>query len=169
MLLTLSIDIALSIFMLLGLVMTPFGLPGNWLIFACGIIYGFTSHWSKFGIGYITFLVGIALAGEVLEFFSAAVGARRFGSSRGGEIAAFVGSIAGLLIGSGIAPIIGSLIGAFAGAFLGAFLYEFNRMDDTRHAARAGLGALLGRTVAMGIKELIGLIMAGSLVYYFFA
>jgi hypothetical protein len=154
--------------MVAGLVLTPIGLPGNWLILACAAAYGFITGWEKFGWRYIGFLAGAALIGEVLELISASVGARRYGSSRGGEVAAFVGTIIGALVGSGIAPIVGSLVGAFAGAFLGAFLYEYSRLNDLRHSVRSGMGALLGRTVAVVIKETIGVIMVGTVIYYFF-
>jgi uncharacterized protein YqgC (DUF456 family) len=110
-----------------------------------------------------------ALLGEVIEAVSSAVGARKYGSSRGGMIAAIVGSIVGLIIGSGIVPIVGSLVGAFAGAFLGAFLYEYTRLNDPRQAFRSGLGALLGRTAAVVAKEAIGLVMVGAIVYQIFA
>jgi len=105
--------VALIMLILMGLLITPLGLPGNWLILAGGIAYGFFSGWSKFGFGYIAFLAAVALVGEVLEFLSASIGARKFGSSRGGEVAAFVGAFAGMLVGTAILPIIGSVIGAF--------------------------------------------------------
>lgn len=169
MLVTVITYVGLGLFMLIGLVLTPLGLPGNWLILACGVVYGFITGWSKFGWMYIAVLAGMALTGEILEFLSASLGARRYGSSRGGEVAAFIGSIVGVVVGSGIAPIIGSLIGAFAGAFLGAFLYEYSRLNDLGHSLRAGTGALLGRTVAVVIKEIIGVVMVGAVVYHFFA
>lgn len=160
--------ILLTILMLAGLVITPFGLPGNWLILACAISYGFATGWAKFGWAFTVSLVVAALIGEAFELFSGAVGAQRFGSSRGGQIAAFVGSVVGLIVGSGVAPIVGSLVGAFLGAFLGAFIYEYSQLRDIRQSFRSGTGALLGRTVAIVIKEIVGVVMAGMVIYHFF-
>ena len=162
------ICILLAILMLAGLIMTPLGLPGNWLILACAITYGFVTGWAKFGWVFVVSLAVAALVGEVFELFSGAVGAQRFGSSRGGQIAAFVGTLVGLIVGSGIAPILGSLVGAFLGAFLGAFIYEYSKLRDIRQSFRAGTGAFLGRTVAIVMKEIIGIVMAGMVVYHFF-
>ncbi|GAB4336293.1 MAG: hypothetical protein Kow0099_09210 [Candidatus Abyssubacteria bacterium] len=152
-----------------GLAITPFGLPGNWLILGCGVAYGFATGWAKFGLWFLAALGTAALLGEVIEAVSSAVGARRYGSSRGGMIAAIVGSIVGLIVASGVAPIVGSLVGAFAGAFLGAFFYEYARLHDSRQAFRSGVGALLGRTAAVVAKEVIGLLMVGAIVYQIFA
>jgi hypothetical protein len=161
---------ALVFFMAAGLAITPFGLPGNWVILGCAVAYGFTTGWAKFDPWGFPVVLGVAaLLGEVIEAVSSAVGARKYGSSRGGMIAAIVGSIVGLIIGSGIVPIVGSLVGAFAGAFLGAFLYEYTRLNDPRQAFRSGLGALLGRTAAVVAKEAIGLVMVGAIVYQIFA
>jgi uncharacterized protein YqgC (DUF456 family) len=160
--------VVLSLFMLMGLILIPLGLPGVWLIVACAIGYGFITGWSKFGWGYIAILVGAAIIGEILEFLSGAIGARRYGSSRGGEVAALIGSIAGAIIGGGIGFIIGSVVGAFVGAFLAVFLYEYMRQNDYRQSVRAGIGALVGKTVAVVIKEIIGISMVGSIVYFFF-
>ena len=160
--------IALGVVMLAGLVITPLGMPGNWLILACAIVYGIATGWTKFGWVFVVTLAIAALLGEIIEFFSSAIGTQKFGGSKGGQIAAFIGTIVGLLVGSGILPIVGSLVGAFVGAFLGAFIYEYWRLQDIRQAIRAGTGAFLGRTVAIVLKEIIGVVMAGMVVYHFF-
>ncbi|RJP16131.1 MAG: DUF456 domain-containing protein [Candidatus Abyssobacteria bacterium SURF_5] len=169
MLLSIITYLVLSFFMLVGLVLTPLGLPGNWLILACGAAYGLLTGWSKFGWGFIAVLAAAALTGEIIEFLAAAIGARRYGSSRGGELAALAGSIVGAIIGAGFGFIVGSILGAFAGAFLAVFFYEYWRLNDLRLSARAGIGALMGKTAAVVLKEIIGVIMAGSVVYFFIA
>jgi hypothetical protein len=160
--------VALGLLMLIGLALTPLGLPGNWLILACAMGYGFITGWDKFGWEYIALLAGAAFAGEILEFLSASAGARRYGSSRGGEVAALIGSLGGAVIGAGVGFLVGALLGAFAGAFLAVFVYEYARLNDSRQAVRAGMGALVGKTVAVIMKEVIGVAMVGSLVYFFF-
>ncbi|RJP73954.1 MAG: DUF456 domain-containing protein [Candidatus Abyssobacteria bacterium SURF_17] len=159
---------ALGVCMLIGLAITPLGLPGNWIVFGCAIAYGFATGWTKFGWLFIILLGVAALVGELIEALSSAAGAKKYGASTGGTVAAIVGSIAGLILGSAVAPIVGSLVGAFLGAFGGAFLYEYARLKDRRQAFRAGVGALLGRTAAVLLKEAIGVLMVGLLVYQFF-
>ncbi len=157
--------ILLCLAMFAGLLITPLGLPGNWLIVGCGAAYGFATDWANFGWLFLVLLVAAALAGEVIEAISAAVGAKKYGASGGAMVAAIIGSIVGLAIGSAIVPILGTIVGGFAGAFLGAFLYEYSRHNDRQQALRVGLGAFLGRTAAVVAKESIGVIMVGAIVY----
>jgi uncharacterized protein YqgC (DUF456 family) len=160
--------IVLSLSMLAGLVITPLGLPGNWVILGSAVAYGFATHWAKFGWLFIVSLAAAALVGEVIEALSSAIGAKKFGASTGATVAAIVGSIVGLGLGTGVFPLIGTLVGAFAGAFLGAFIYEYIRLGDREQALQAGLGAFLGRTAAVIAKEAIGILMVGLIVYQIF-
>jgi uncharacterized protein YqgC (DUF456 family) len=159
----------LSLFMLTGLAITPLGLPGNWVIVGCAVVYGFATHWTKFGWVFILMLVVAAVIGEIIEMVAAAFGAKKYGASTGATIAAIVGSVVGLLAGSAIFPIVGSLIGAFAGAFLGAFGYEYIKLNDVERSFRAGTGAFLGRTAVVIAKEAIGVLMVALLVSRFFS
>jgi uncharacterized protein YqgC (DUF456 family) len=157
--------ILLGLFMLAGLIITPLGLPGNWVIFGCAVAAGFATHWTKFGWVFIVSLAGAVAIGEIIEAISSAIGAKKFGASTGGTIAAIVGSIIGIILGTGVLPLIGTLVGAFLGAFLGAFIYEYIRLNDFEQARRAGLGAFLGRTAAVVVKEIIGILMAAAILY----
>lgn len=155
--------------MLAGLVITPVGLPGTWVIFGCAVLYGFATHWTKFQWPFLLLLLAAATIGEIIEALSSAIGAKKFGASTGATISAIVGSIVGLSVGTGFFPVVGTLIGALAGAFLGAFLHEYIRLQDSQQALRAGMGAFLGRTAASVIKEIIGVLMVGLIVYQFFS
>jgi hypothetical protein len=159
----------LILVILAGLIMTPLGLPGNWVILGCGVAYGLATDWGKFGWLFIALLVAAAVVGEIVEAVSSALGARKFGASAGAMVAAIVGSIVGIAVGTGILPLIGTLAGAFLGAFLGAFIYEYIRLQDKEQALRAGIGAFLGRTASVIAKGAIGVAMAGALVYQMFA
>jgi len=155
--------------MLAGLMITPLGLPGNWVIFGCAVACGFATHWTKFGWVFVVALAVASAVGEVVEAVSSAVGAKKFGASTGATIAAIVGSIVGLSLGTGVLPLIGTLIGAFVGAFLGAFIYEYIKLNDFEKARRAGLGAFLGRTAAVVAKEIIGILMVIAIAYKIFS
>jgi uncharacterized protein YqgC (DUF456 family) len=70
-----------------------------------------------------------------------------------------VGGLVGAVIGIPV-PIVGSILGAFAGAFAGAAVFEYTLARDTRRAASAGWGALLGRVAATAAKVALGLVIA---------
>lgn len=139
-------------------------LPGTWIILGSIVLYGAVTGFASFGWGLILALTALAVLGEVLEFFASAVGAQRYGASRGGIICAVVGVIPGVIVGSMMLPIIGTLVGAFAGAFLGAVAWELGQRRPREEAIRAGLGALLGRTGALVIKLLIAVTMSGAFI-----
>lgn len=139
---------------LLWLIAAVLGLPGTWLI--AGTSAAFT-WWLATGSGaerplfmsalvLVTLLV-LAVAGEILEFWAAAAGARSGGASRRGAIGALLGSIVGAIAGTIWIPIpvAGSLIGACLGAAFGATTFEVHAGRDIDPSIRAGLGAGIGR------------------------
>jgi hypothetical protein len=157
--------VALGACALAGLIITPLGLPGNWFILGGAVVCGFSTQWAHYGWAFMALIAVAAVFGEIIEAASSAIGARKFGASKGATVAAIVGSLIGLSLGTGLMPIVGTLIGAFAGAFLGAFIYEYIKLQDIEQALRAGLGAFLGRTAAIIVKETIGILMVGAIIY----
>ena len=147
-----------------GALMLFIGLPGTWVSLASIMLYGVLTGFESYGFTLILALVVLAVLGEVLEFLATAVGAQRFGASRGGIIAAILGVFPGVIIGSMLLPIIGTVVGAFAGAFLGAYLWELSQRRSRQEAVRAGLGAMLGRTGAVVAKLLVAITMSGTFI-----
>jgi uncharacterized protein YqgC (DUF456 family) len=143
-----------------GLILSMVGLFGSWIILAAVVIAYAASGFQYFSIWGMAILLALAILGEVLETGASAMGASRFGGSRGGMVAAVVGCIVGAIIGSPFLLIIGAIIGACLGAFIGATLYEFIVMErDAGDAAYTGFGAALGKVAGMLLKFLIALIM----------
>jgi hypothetical protein len=145
---------------LAGLALDLLGLFGNWIILGAVGIAAALSGFDHFGGYTIPLLLGLAILGEVLEASAAGVGTARFGGGRGAIVAALVGTIAGGIIGTGIVPIVGTIIGACVGAFGLATLYEYlvaNRRFE--HAARAGVGAALGKVAGLFAKTFVGFAM----------
>ena len=118
--------------LLLGIISPFFGLPGTFIIFADALIYGLVTRFQKVTFWFLILLLGLAVAGEIFEFFANILGAKHYGASRLG----------------------------LAGGFLGAFLFELFRKEGTKRAITAGLGAFLGRVAAIAVKVLITIIMA---------
>lgn len=137
-----------------GFMLIAFGLPGNWLIAACGLAF------PALGLGWYPFfvLLGLALVAEILEFTSLLGQAKKSGASKSGSWGAFIGSIVGAIFFTGLIPIpiIGTLLGAAFGAFLGAAGFEIafaarHRSEGIKVGWGAFLGTLLGKTLKMVI------------------
>jgi len=145
--------------LLLGIISPFFGLPGTFIILADALIYGLVTRFQKITVWFLILLLGLAVAGEIFEFFSNIFGAKHYGASRLGLIGAFLGGLIGIFLGNYLFPVIGPLLGGLAGGFLGAFLFELFRKEGPRRAITAGLGAFLGRVAAIAAKVFITIIM----------
>lgn len=152
-----------SLFLLaivVGLALDLVGLFGNWIILGAVAIAWVATGFEHFGIFGLTFMVGFAILGEILETALAGYGARRFGGSKGSMVAALVGCIGGAIGGSFVLMIVGTLIGACLGAFVGAALYEYIQMQKTHQEAMwTGLGAALGKVGGLFAKMFCGIAM----------
>ena len=138
------------------------GLPGNWLMIGAtaGVAWlqadkHLFSGWTLLGI------VFVAVVAEVLEFIAGAAGAAKAGASRKGAAGALVGGFIGAIAGTALVPIpvIGSLLGACMGAFAGTMLMEFAIGRSHAKAAKAGMGAGIGRFVGTTVKVLAGIVI----------
>ena len=144
---------------LVGLVLVPLGLPGLWVMVLGVIGYGWLTGFATVGVGTIALVVGLALAGEVVEAWLGFRAARRYGGSARAGWGALIGGIAGAVVGVPV-PIIGSVIGAFVGAFAGAAAFEYLGPSSLQGAARAGWGAVLGRVFGAAVKVALGVVIA---------
>lgn len=145
-----------------GLLLTAATLPGTWLIALWSVIAA--AIWPEsFSWWVVAACVGLALAGEVVEFASSALGAGKFGASKSGMTAAVVGSIAGAIAGTVLIPIpvVGTLTGAVLGAGLGTGMAERGVMRRSwRESGSAAVGAAGGRLVAVIVKTALAGVMA---------
>jgi uncharacterized protein YqgC (DUF456 family) len=142
-----------------GLLLVPLGLPGLWVMVLGVIGYGWLTGFRTVGVATIAIVVGLALIGEVIEWWLGFWFAERYGGSRRAGWGALVGGIVGAIVGVPV-PVIGSVIGAFVGSFIGAAVFEYTRQLSAGVALRAGWGAVLGRAAAAGLKMALGLAIA---------
>lgn len=149
----------LAVCVLAGLILVPFGLPGLWVMVLGVIGYGWLTNFQTVGVGTIGLVVGLALVGEIVEWWLGFWFAERYGGSRRAGWGALVGGIIGAVVGVPV-PLIGSVIGAFVGSFAGAALFEYTRARAAGVAVRAGWGAVLGRATAAGLKVALGIVIA---------
>lgn len=144
--------------MLLGVVVVPLGLPGEFLIvIATGI---FILAGGSGAIGWWTFLVLLFLGilAEIIEFIAGLLGAKVKGSLWSG-IGAIIGGIAGAVIGAPFGLILGSLAGVFAGTFLGAYLIELYISKHSNQAMSVAGAALVARLIGVAVKVTIAVVM----------
>ncbi|HKX12461.1 MAG TPA: DUF456 domain-containing protein [bacterium] len=154
----------------LGVAMVPLGLPGTWVIVLGSVTYSFfftfdggaSSPWAVNAI-----LIGIAVVGEIVEFFVGTLGSKPLKVSNGAIVCAFIGGIVGAIIGVPVF-LIGSMIGLFIGAFLGAFIWELATLGKVGRALTNALAVLATKVVATFLKTTLALVMAFYLLFKLF-
>src|SRR5690348_8839081 len=98
-------------------------LPGLPLVFAGMVLAAWAEHFTRIGIGVLVALGVLTLLSLAVDFWAAALGARRVGASRLAIAGAVIGTFAGLFFG-----VLGVFIGPFCGALLGELLHG-RRLD----------------------------------------
>jgi uncharacterized protein YqgC (DUF456 family) len=167
--------ILLLLILAAGLVLTLFGLPGNWLNLAATVGYVLlVPEDSRFALGWpVVIAVGVfAAMGEAFELLAGAMGASRAGGSRRGAVLAVCGSLVGGLLGAIVGvpiPIIGSVIavilGAGAGAFTGAMLGERWKGSDWDKTWEVGHAAFWGRLLGTFGKVAFGSMIVVLIIF----
>jgi uncharacterized protein YqgC (DUF456 family) len=155
--------IVLILLCLIGLFLTLLGMPGNFVIFVGAVAYNLITWSMALSYAILGAVIGIAIAGEILEYIIGMRSAKKYGASKAGVAGAIIGGIIGAIVGVPVF-LIGSLLGLFIGAFLGAFVVEFFMKGDAEEAFKAGIGAFKGRVGAIMVKELLGIVMIIILV-----
>jgi uncharacterized protein len=136
---------------LLGIALVAIGLagivfpalPGTILIFAGLVLAAWADGFTRVGIGTLILIGLIGAASYTVDFFAAALGAKRMGASKRAVIGAALGTLLGLPLG-----LPGVIFGPLAGALIG----EWSVHRDLTRAGRAGLAAWIGFLVGTGVK-----------------
>ena len=162
------IGIIFWIVLVTGIVVTPIGVPGTFIIAFAALLYSAFTGFSEISWVLIFMLFTIAILLEILEFALSGYMASRFGGSKLAVTGAIIGGLFGAIWGTLILPIIGTLIGAFFGAFGGAFLGEYFISRDFNRSILAGLGAFLGAVGGKTMKTVTAVAMVVSIGFYFF-
>lgn len=141
--------------MVVCLFLIPLGLPGLWLMLG---ILGVAALGGAVGWGLLLLLTLVAGVAELLEFLAVQRMSARYGGSRKAFWGALGGGLIGALAGAPI-PIIGSLVMGLFGTFTGAAFVTWLDVKDLGPAARVGLGALIGRSIAAIVKTAAGIVI----------
>jgi hypothetical protein len=116
----------------------------------------------------ILILLGLFLLGEVLDYALVLFGAKKMGASSRAVFGAFLGGLAGAVLGTFFFGI-GILFGTFAGIFAGAFLVEFFSQKGLKKSLKAGTGSLAGAVVSVFFKSLLALGMIALITVRIFS
>ncbi len=135
-----------------------FNIPGNWI----NIFFLALWNWIfDFPGGWLFFLGLIALAGlaELIEFVSQLWGSKKYGGSKSGGWGAFIGALAGAILGTPFLFGLGAVLGAVAGAFLGSLIMEIIKGRSWSEALFASKGAMWGRVFGFVAKIGLGMVI----------
>ena len=142
-----------------GLISNVFGFPGNFIILAASILFGWYDDFKEVTITVLVVLLALALLGELVEFVLGMAGAKKYKSSNKAIAGSIVFGIIGGILGIPFFFGIGAVIGAFVGAFAGAFLVELTLEKNVDRAMKSGWGAFVGRLGGTFFKGAIGIAM----------
>lgn len=144
------------ILLFLAFLLNIFSLPGNWVVLGIMVVWFACTSWD----GSTAFFVATCIAaglGELLEFATQYLGAKRYGSSGRGSWGGFIGAIAGAIFGASFLLGFGALIGGLGGAYLGCLLAEFSKGRPIPEARRAAFGNFIGKFVGLSLKLACGI------------
>ncbi len=150
--------VVLGLFCLAGLILTPLGLPGNFVMIGGALVHNLIVWSMEISWMRLAVVFGLAIIGEILEWILSVTVTRKRGASGKAVIGAVIGGIIGAIIGTPV-PIIGTIIGLCLGVFLGAFAMEYVEKKDFTLAYQSAIGAFYGRVGAILVKTMIGVLI----------
>ena len=150
---------SLVIVMFFGVLLTLVGLPGNVLILAAAVLYGWQEDFARLNAVFLLTLAGAWLSGELLDFFAGVRGAKREKASWWATVAAMAGSIAGGIVGTGVMPLVGTIGGALLGGFFASYYVEYWQTSDKNKARQVAKGVVKGQIFGMAIKLAVAVFM----------
>jgi len=139
-------------------------LPGLPLVFLGMLLAAWAGGFAKIGVATLVVLGVLTLLSVAIDFWAAAMGAKRVGASRPALIGALLGTFAGLFLGP-----IGLFLGPFVGALAGELLHG-RGLDRARfgHATRVGVGTWVGMVLGIALKLMLAFAMLGLFAWSWF-
>ncbi|MEM1441654.1 MAG: DUF456 domain-containing protein [Verrucomicrobiota bacterium] len=132
-------------------------LPGTTLIYAGCLIHYFALGLEASGLAWqgLVFITILYILSLILDWFSGAIGAKWFGSSKWGIIGAIIGGVIGIFF---------SLPGLIIGPIVGVFVFEMAfAKKQVKDAGNSTIGTVVG-----GVAGVIGkvILALGMLAWY---
>lgn len=130
-------------------------LPGTVLVFAGILLGAWIDGFTRVGWFAVGAVAVLAVLAFLMDYVSAALGAKRAGASRQAVIGAAVGTVAGIFMG---------LVGVLFMPLVGAAAGEFLARRQHGQALRVGLATWLGLLAGMLAKFVLAFMMIGIFV-----
>jgi uncharacterized protein YqgC (DUF456 family) len=145
---------------LVALVLSAVSLSGTWLVVLAALLALALPDRDFPGLATVLVFLLIAALVEGAEFLAGTWGVRRRGGSALAGVAALVGGLVGLFVGTLIPiPVVGSLLGMMAGAFGLVYVVERRRLQRADAAAHIAWGTVLSRIAVIVLKVGVTLAM----------
>lgn len=130
-------------------------LPGTTFIFAGVLAHYFLNGMEESGLTWVSLVViGLIWVLTILvDWFSGAIGAKWFGSSKWGIVGAIIGGIVGLFF-----SLPGLIIGPIVGVFVAEMLFA---KKDLKPAANSTVGTVVGGLAGLIAKVILAFVMIG--------
>lgn len=160
------VDLLLFAVSLAGVLVTLVGIGGQFVPALVAIGYRYWAVDPRFPTWVPWTLLALAVLAEGVEAIAGLWGARRYGAGREGMIGAAVGGLLGAALGGLLLPPIGAIFGVLVGSFAGTVFGESALAGrGTEASVRAGIGAVLGKAIAVAFKWSVGLVLLVVLVW----
>ena len=127
-------------------------LPGIPIMFAGLMLAAWSTDFEPVGWGTLGVLGALTVLSVMIDFLSAAFGAKRQGASPRAFWGATLGAVVGLFFG---------LVGIVIGPFIGAVAAEFAAGSGAHQAGRSGYGVWIGLVLGTAAKLAIAFLMLG--------
>ena len=142
-----------GLIVIIGLIGTVLpALPGIPIMFAGLLLAAWSTDFEPVGWGTIGLLGALTVLSVMIDFLSAAFGAKRQGASPRAFWGATLGAVVGLFFG---------LIGIILGPFIGAVAAEMSAGSGAHQAGRSGYGVWIGLVLGTAAKLAIAFLMLG--------
>ena len=138
---------------LVGLLLSCLSISGTWLVVGATLLSMLLVGSGFPGFGTILLMIWVAICVEVVEYVAGVWGVKNRGGSNWAGLAALVGGVAGLILGTAIpVPVLGSLLGMTAGSFGCVYGVERYRLKRASPAVHIALGAVVARFFVVLLK-----------------
>jgi len=145
--------ILVGILCLAGIMLSCLSLSGTWLVVAAAFVAAILRSDAFPGIWTVLAFVIVAAIVEIVEAFAGIWGVKRMGGSKLGGVAALVGGLLGMVLGTSIpVPLVGNLLGMVLGSFALVFAVEYYHFHKAGVAAGVAWGTVVGRAVVLLLK-----------------
>ena len=138
---------------LVGILLSCLSISGTWLVVGATFLAMILAGPGFPGFGTLLLMIYVAICVEVVEYVAGVWGVKKRGGSNWSGMAALVGGIAGLILGSAIpVPVLGSLAGMTAGSFGLVYAIERYRLNRAGPAVHIALGTVVARFFVVLLK-----------------